>query len=217
MTPLRAFGEGLREARERRGISLAAIAGTTKITRSLLEGLERGDCSRWPGGIYNRAYLRDYAKAVGLNPDEVVARFVACFVDPTNPPAAPGVHPPAGTAAGPSSLRLTLASDAGERATAVLLRSRLLAIDAMMVAGAAAALTSTAGTDFWMSAAAVSLGFQAIGVLRSGGSTGATLAAWLRRAGTPARSDERQVARAAAESTSVQLSWDEGGLHERVT
>jgi cytoskeleton protein RodZ len=51
------FGTYLREARERRGVSLGQIAAATKISLSTLEALERNDISRLPGG-FTRAFVR---------------------------------------------------------------------------------------------------------------------------------------------------------------
>lgn len=76
------FGARLRESRERRQISLSTIAEQTKIKASLLEGLERGDVSHWPGGIFRRAFVRAYAQAIGLDPDVVVREFVELYPDP---------------------------------------------------------------------------------------------------------------------------------------
>ena len=63
------FGGKLRQARERRGISLRQIAASTKISAAALEALERNDISRLPGGIFSRAFVRSYAAEVGLDPD----------------------------------------------------------------------------------------------------------------------------------------------------
>jgi cytoskeleton protein RodZ len=71
------FGNKLREARERRGISLREIANTTKISVSALEALERNDISRLPGGIFSRAFVRSYAIEVGLDPEETIREFLA--------------------------------------------------------------------------------------------------------------------------------------------
>jgi cytoskeleton protein RodZ len=71
------FGNKLREARERRGISLREIANTTKISVSALEALERNDISRLPGGIFSRAFVRSYAIEVGLDPEETIQEFIA--------------------------------------------------------------------------------------------------------------------------------------------
>src|SRR4029453_6170956 len=46
---------------------------------ALLEGLEADDISRWPGGIFRRAFVRAYAQCVGLDADEVMRRFEKQF------------------------------------------------------------------------------------------------------------------------------------------
>jgi transcriptional regulator with XRE-family HTH domain len=185
VTPLRELGEDLRAARERRGISLSTIAATTKISRTLLEGLERGDCSRWPGGIYNRSYVRDYARAVGLPPDEIVRRFVACLADAALPAPSPGA--PAAVPASP--LRLTLATDAAEARTTWLLRARLLVLDVAIAVGGAAIVASTTDVNFWIAAAAAMLCCHATGVFRTGTSLGSSTAAGLRGAGLRASAE----------------------------
>jgi cytoskeletal protein RodZ len=73
------FGGKLRQARERRGISLRQIAASTKISPAALEALERNDVSKLPGGIFSRAFVRSYAVEVGLNPDETVREFLEQF------------------------------------------------------------------------------------------------------------------------------------------
>lgn len=89
MTPQQKFGEALRRRREQRGISLNEVAHRTKISASLLAGMERGDCSRWPGGIYSRAWIREYASALGLDAEQIAARFSNCFADIAFPDGTP--------------------------------------------------------------------------------------------------------------------------------
>src|SRR4029079_7681379 len=81
------FGGKLRQARERRGISLRQIAASTKISAAALEALERNDISKLPGGIFSRAFVRSYAVEVGLDPDDTVREFLDRF-DQDTPPAA---------------------------------------------------------------------------------------------------------------------------------
>jgi transcriptional regulator with XRE-family HTH domain len=81
MTERTAFAAELRRARERRGLSLDAIAEQTKVSATLYAGLERADLSRWPSGIFGRAFIRNYALAVGLDPGDTVARFSRLFGD----------------------------------------------------------------------------------------------------------------------------------------
>ena len=73
------FGPSLRAERERLGISLDELAITTKVAVELWEGMERNDFSRWPSGIFARAFVRDYARAIGLDSDAVVNEFCRHF------------------------------------------------------------------------------------------------------------------------------------------
>ena len=74
------FGTYLKTARQERRIGLDAVAATTKIKHTLLRDLEANDVSRWPAQtVYRHGFIRAYAKAVGLNPDDLVRRFDAEF------------------------------------------------------------------------------------------------------------------------------------------
>ncbi len=73
------FGLRLRAARERRGITLDAIAARTKVPVTVWQAMERNDFENWPSGLFARAYVRDYARAVGLEPEEVVEEFCRYF------------------------------------------------------------------------------------------------------------------------------------------
>lgn len=92
------FGARMRLEREQRHIALADIADRTKIAASLFEALERDDVSRWPAGIFRRAFMRAYAEAVGLDPAATVREFCLRFPDPSEPargePAADVAAPP---------------------------------------------------------------------------------------------------------------------------
>src|ERR687896_2237635 len=81
------FGGKLRQARERRGISLRQIATSTKISVAALEALERNDISKLPGGVFSRAFVRSYASEVGLDPDRTVGEFLDRFQDEPAPQA----------------------------------------------------------------------------------------------------------------------------------
>jgi cytoskeleton protein RodZ len=81
------FGGKLRQARERRGISLRQIAASTKISAAALEALERNDISKLPGGIFSRAFVKSYAVEVGLDPDKTVEEFLARFNQEAPPTA----------------------------------------------------------------------------------------------------------------------------------
>ena len=73
------FGAKLREARERRSVTLRQIANATKISVGVLDSLERNDISKLPGGIFGRAFVRSYAVEVGLDPEETIQDFIAQF------------------------------------------------------------------------------------------------------------------------------------------
>lgn len=77
--PTADFGAALRQARERRGVSLRQIADTTKISVPALDALERNDISRLPGGIFSRAFVRAYAREVGLDAEQTVRDFIEQF------------------------------------------------------------------------------------------------------------------------------------------
>jgi transcriptional regulator with XRE-family HTH domain len=76
------FGARMRERREQQQISLIAISEQTKIKLSLLDALERDDVSHWPTGIFRRAFIRAYARAVDLDADAVVREFLERYPDP---------------------------------------------------------------------------------------------------------------------------------------
>jgi transcriptional regulator with XRE-family HTH domain len=108
VTDRRGFGERLKRQRERAGVTLEAISRTTKVPVALFAGLEAGDCSRWPAGLFARAYMRGYAVAIGLNPDETVEEFAAAF----GIVKSDGLDPqPALSARAPGALRLSLVED----------------------------------------------------------------------------------------------------------
>jgi len=75
------IGARLRDARERRGLSLREIADATKISASVLDALERNDFSRIPAGIFGRGFVRSFAAEVGLDPEQAVRDFISQFPD----------------------------------------------------------------------------------------------------------------------------------------
>ena len=74
-----AFGPNLRRIRVQRGISIHEIVSHTNVSATLWEGLEANDLKRWPTGIYARAYVRSYARIVGVDPESTVDEFCRCF------------------------------------------------------------------------------------------------------------------------------------------
>jgi hypothetical protein len=76
------LGARLRQERESKQIPLASIASSTKIKMEWLDGLENDDVSKWPSGIFRRAFVKSYAQAIGLQPDPIVREFLALYPDP---------------------------------------------------------------------------------------------------------------------------------------
>ena len=68
-------GADLRQARERLGSSLEALADALRIRRPYLHALEDGRIEDLPGTVYAIAFLRSYALALGLDPEEISRRF----------------------------------------------------------------------------------------------------------------------------------------------
>src|SRR5512132_1998694 len=72
---LASFGEELKREREIRGISLKEIADSTKISKRFLEAIERNDHKTLPAPVFTRGFVREYARYLGLNVDDMVNRY----------------------------------------------------------------------------------------------------------------------------------------------
>ena len=70
------FGGWLRRQRELRQVSLREIADTTKISIRYLEALEEDRFDVLPAPVFAKGFLREYARYVGLDPDEVVNTYL---------------------------------------------------------------------------------------------------------------------------------------------
>lgn len=79
------IGDTLRRERLRRGLKLEQVASQTKIGLHLLEAMEADQFDRLPGGVFTRSFLRQYAKALGLDEEEVVAALKEQFEEPVPP------------------------------------------------------------------------------------------------------------------------------------
>jgi cytoskeleton protein RodZ len=69
------FGEQLRLAREARGISLREISEQTRISMRYLEAIEANDFKRLPGGIFNRSFIKAYARYIGYDEKEAIDAY----------------------------------------------------------------------------------------------------------------------------------------------
>ncbi|MET3288578.1 helix-turn-helix domain-containing protein [Brevibacillus fluminis] len=78
------LGQVLQRAREEKNISLDDVQRVTKIQRRYLEAIERGHYHLLPGHFYARAFIKSYAEAVGLEPNDLLAHFQTDL--PAQPP-----------------------------------------------------------------------------------------------------------------------------------
>ncbi|MBU0904992.1 MAG: helix-turn-helix domain-containing protein, partial [Firmicutes bacterium] len=69
------LGTRLKEARTAKGYSLEDLQEMTKIQKRYLAGIEEGNYSMMPGPFYVRAFIKQYADAVGLNSDELLESY----------------------------------------------------------------------------------------------------------------------------------------------
>jgi len=69
------IGEQLRLAREERGIGLREICDQTRISVHYLEAIEANDYKRLPGGVFNRSFIKAYAKCVGYDEREAIEGY----------------------------------------------------------------------------------------------------------------------------------------------
>ena len=70
------FGVRLREQREQRGITLEEISSTTKIGTRMLLALEQDHFDQLPGGIFNKGFIRAYARCLGMDEEQAVADYL---------------------------------------------------------------------------------------------------------------------------------------------
>lgn len=71
------LGEKLRQAREERGLSISEVAEQTRISALYLESIENNDFKPLPGGIFNKGFVKSYAKFVGVDEQEALQDYAA--------------------------------------------------------------------------------------------------------------------------------------------
>jgi hypothetical protein len=190
------FGPRLRSERERRGISIDTIVVVTKVGADLWLGLERNDFSKWPSGIFARAFVRDYAKAVGLDADEIVDEF--CRLFPVGDRRAARIikaqaaiigHSPTAVEdtalVPPEGDRRAVAGElkAAARARRIRLAPRAVAatIDVACMSSLAALGPALAGVGFWSSLGVTALLYYSLSTILSGASPGSRAVDHLRQ------------------------------------
>jgi cytoskeleton protein RodZ len=73
------FGDKFRKAREKKGMSLDDVSNVTKIGSRMLQAIEEEHFEQLPGGVFNKGFIRAYAKQVGLNDEDAVNEYLACL------------------------------------------------------------------------------------------------------------------------------------------
>src|SRR5690242_7249589 len=70
------FGADLKREREAKGISLKEISDRTKIGVRLLKALEDEQLEQLPGGIFDKSFLRQYARFLGLDEEHLLDEYL---------------------------------------------------------------------------------------------------------------------------------------------
>ena len=172
------LGNRLQSEREIRGFTLEHISASTKIPIPLLEALERGDLSRWPKGIYRRAFFRAYVTALGLPAEPLTGEFARLFPDDT------ALEPRAATVAAPSPPATTPSEPVATASTAQRGWRRVLLalVEVAAVVAAGSLVAWAAGMSLLTASGAVALVYypamRAVGgrIRRSSSSPHATAA-----------------------------------------
>jgi len=89
---LPSFGQKLKREREKRAITLEQISSSTKIGTRMLQALEDENFDHLPGGIFNKGFVRAYARHVGLDEEQVVADYLEASGQNTPPKADPATE-----------------------------------------------------------------------------------------------------------------------------
>ncbi len=75
------LGEKLRQAREAKGISVSEVAEQTRIAPLYIESIDNDDYRALPGGIFNRGFIKAYAKYVGVDEQEALSDYSRLLSD----------------------------------------------------------------------------------------------------------------------------------------
>ena len=73
------FGSRFRKAREKKELSLDDVSNVTKISARMLRAIEEEHFDQLPGGVFNKGFIRAYAKHLALDPEEAVTDYLACL------------------------------------------------------------------------------------------------------------------------------------------
>ena len=73
------FGDKFRRARESKELSFDDVSNVTKISARMLQAIEQERFDQLPGGVFNKGFIRAYAKHLGLNSDDAVTDYLECL------------------------------------------------------------------------------------------------------------------------------------------
>ncbi len=73
------FGDKFRRAREKKELSFDDVSNVTKISTRMLQAIEEEHFDQLPGGVFNKGFIRAYAKHLGLDPENAVTDYLACL------------------------------------------------------------------------------------------------------------------------------------------
>ena len=77
------LGEKLRQAREERGITIMEVSEQTRIFPLYLEAIENDDYGPLPGGIFNKGFVKSFAKYVGIDENEALQDYASLITQQT--------------------------------------------------------------------------------------------------------------------------------------
>jgi len=70
------FGDKFRKARENKELTLDNVSNVTKISARMLRAIEEEHFDELPGGVFNKGFIRAYAKHLGLDAEEAVTDYL---------------------------------------------------------------------------------------------------------------------------------------------
>lgn len=89
------FGMRLKQEREKKSVTLDDISLTTKISTRMLRALEEEQFDQLPGGIFNKGFIRAYARCLGMDEEQAIADYLAATgVSPLAKPFENNDQPP---------------------------------------------------------------------------------------------------------------------------
>jgi hypothetical protein len=155
MRTLGSIGGDLRRERERRGVSLDAVAAATKFRRSVIEDFEAHGLANVTGDFYRRAFLNAYGSAIGVPPAAMMADYYQLYAE--------------AAAAGRPGMRLSAEPEPRWNTRSV---TRMLTVvaDTCVVLLLAGVITQATGMNTWVIGGALALAYHALATATLGSS-----------------------------------------------